>query len=98
MKHPDYFSKMGLSHFNLKNFDDSKSLDDSDINTNNFLVNDEINRNEKNNDSQKNSERGSKKKRAVENEKHKTFDNVKEEDKKTTILSPNHVFFFNVKH
>ena len=32
LKHPDYFSKMGLTQINLKSLDDSKPLNESDLN------------------------------------------------------------------
>lgn len=37
LKHPDYFAKMGLTQINLKSLDDSKSLNESDLNVAAFM-------------------------------------------------------------
>ena len=43
LKHPDYFSKMGLTQINLKSLDDSKSLNESDLNLASSVNNNEDN-------------------------------------------------------
>lgn len=41
LKHPDYFSKMGLTELNLKHLNDSKSINESDFKSNTSVKNNE---------------------------------------------------------
>ena len=89
LKHPDYFAKMGLTQINLKSLDDSKSLNESDLNPASSVNNNEDNAQSLSKETNKADGEGAKKK---EKEKEQIANNNSTTTNEVVYL----IFFFLV--